>query len=82
MVAYAVRMAAGAIVVRQDAQAQSNWTKKEPRRSLLSVGRNALSSGLIRGEQIKRQLPKLALRLSELKSVVIDKKTDRRRKAA
>jgi hypothetical protein len=82
MVAYALRMAAGAIVVKQDGQAQFNWTRKGPRRSLLSVGRNALSSGLIKGEQIKRQLPKLALRLSELKSVVIDKKTDRRRKAA
>ncbi len=45
MVAYALRMAAGASEVRRDSQAQFNWTKKGPRRSLLSVGRNAVSSG-------------------------------------
>ena len=82
MVAYALRMAAGAMVVRQDSQAQFNWTRKGPRRSLLAVGRNAISSGLVKGEQIVRQMPKLALRLSELKSVVIGNKSDRRRKAA
>jgi hypothetical protein len=81
-VAYAVRMAAGAMVLKQDSQAQFNWTRKGPRRSLLSVGRNAVSSGLIKGEQIVRQLTRLALRLSEVKQVVIDRKTDRRRKAA
>jgi hypothetical protein len=37
MVAYALRMAAGASVVKRDEQAQFNWTKKGPRRSLLSV---------------------------------------------
>jgi hypothetical protein len=82
IVAYALRMAAGAIVVKADSQAQFNWTTKGPRRSLLAVGRNAISSGMVKGEQIVRQMPKLALRLTDLKRVVIGNKSDRRRKAA
>lgn len=82
IVAYALRMAAGAMVVKADSQAQFNWTRKGPRRSLLAVGRNAISSGMVKGEQIVRQMPKLALRLTELKRVVIGNKSDRRGKAA
>src|SRR5207253_3318314 len=62
MMAYALWMVAGASVVRKDEQAQSNWTKKGLRRSLLSVGRNALSSGLLKSDEVVKQLPKLALR--------------------
>ena len=73
MVAYAIRMAAGASVVKRDEQAQFNWTKKGPRRSLLSVGRNAVSSGLLKSEELVKQLPKLALRLDDLKLVEAEK---------
>jgi hypothetical protein len=82
MVAYALRMAAGASVVKKDEQAQFNWTTKGPRRSLLSVGRNAVSSGLVKSEEIVKQLPKLALRLSDLKLVVVEKPAKSRAKAA
>ena len=81
MVAYALRMAAGASVVKKDEQAQFNWTKKGPRRSLLAVGRNAVSSGLVKSEEIVKQLPKLALRLSDLK-LVVEKPAKSRAKAA
>lgn len=82
MVAYALRMGAGASVVRKDAQAQFNWTKKGPRRSLLSVGRNAVSSGLLKSDEIIKQLPKLALRLGDLKLVKEEKPSKSRAKAA
>jgi Transposase DDE domain len=82
MVAYALRMAAGASVVKTDEQAQFNWTKKGPRRSLLAVGRNALSSGLLESEDVIRQLPKLALRLVDLKLVKEEKPAKSRAKAA
>lgn len=81
MVAYALRMAAGASVVKKDAQAQFNWTKKGPRRSLLAVGRNALSSGLLKSNEVVKQLPKLALRLSDLKLVKEEKPVKSRAKA-
>jgi hypothetical protein len=82
MVAYALRMAAGASVVKKDEQAQFNWTKKGPRRSLLSVGRNAISSGLLKSEEIIKQLPKLALRLCDVKLVEVEKPAKSRAKAA
>ena len=82
MVAYALRMGAGASVLKKDREAQFNWTKKGPRRSLLSVGRNAISSGLIKGEEIIKQLPKLALRLSDVKLVEVEKPVKSRAKAA
>jgi hypothetical protein len=82
MVAYALRMAAGASVVKKDEQAQFNWTKKGPRRSLLAVGRNALSSGLLKSEEVIKQLPKLALRLGDLKLVKAEKPSKGRAKAA
>jgi hypothetical protein len=81
MVAYALRMAAGASVVKKDAQAQFNWTKKGPRRSLLSVGRNALSSGLLKSDEVVKQLPRLALRLGDLKLVKYEKPAKSRAKA-
>lgn len=81
MVAYALRMAAGASVVKQDEQAQFNWTKKGPRRSLLSVGRNALSSGLLKRDDVVKQLPKMALRLGDLKLVKDEKPAKSRAKA-
>jgi hypothetical protein len=73
MVAYALRMAAGASVVSKDEQAQFNWTKKGPRRSLLSVGRNAISSGLVKAEELVKQMPKMGLRLSDVKMVEVEK---------
>jgi Transposase DDE domain len=82
MVAYAIRMGAGASVVNKDCEAQFNWTKKGPRRSLLSVGRNAISSGLLKREEIIKQLPKLALRLSDVKIVEVEKPAKSRAKAA
>jgi hypothetical protein len=82
MVAYALRMAAGASVVKKDEQAQFNWTKKGPRRSLLSVGRNAISSGLLKSEELIKQLPKLALRLSDVKLVEVERPAKSRAKAA
>jgi hypothetical protein len=82
IVAYALRMAAGASVVKKDKQAQFNWTKKGPRRSLLSVGRNAVSSGLLKSEEVVKQLPKLALRLSNVKLVEVEKPAKSRTKAA
>jgi hypothetical protein len=82
IVAYALRMAAGASVVSKDAQAQFNWTKKGPRRSLLSVGRNAISSGLLKTEELMKQLPKLALRLVDVKLVEVEKPAKSRAKAA
>lgn len=82
MVAYAIRMGAGAAVLKKDEQAQFNWTKKGPRRSLLSVGRNAVSSGLLKREEIVKQLSKLALRLEELKLVKEGKPAKGRAKAA
>jgi len=82
MVAYALRMAAGASVVKKDEQAQFNWTKKGPRRSLLSVGRNALSSGLLKMDEVVKQLPKLALRLVDLKLVKEEKPVKSCAKAA
>jgi len=82
MVAYALRMAAGASVVSKDAQAQFNWTKKGPRRSLLSVGRNAISSGLLKTDELVKQLPKLALRLGDVKLVEVEKPVKSRAKAA
>jgi hypothetical protein len=81
MVAYALRMAAGASVVKKDAQAQFNWTTKGPRRSLLSVGRNALSSGLLKRDGVVKQLPKMALRLGDLKLVKDEKPAKSRAKA-
>jgi hypothetical protein len=81
-VAYAIRMAAGASEVKKDPQAQFNWTKKGPRRSLLSVGRNAVSSGLLKSEEVIKQLPKLALRLSDVKMVEVEKPAKSRAKAA
>lgn len=51
MVAYALRMAAGAVVCKQDNQAMFSWTRKGPRRSLLAVGRNAVTSGMLKPEQ-------------------------------
>ena len=82
MVAYALRLAAGASVVSKDEQAQFNWTKKGPRRSLLSVGRNAISSGLLKSDEIVKQLPKLALRLCDVKLVEVEKAAKSRAKAA
>ena len=82
MVAYALRMAAGASVVKKDSQAQFNWTKKGPRRSLLAVGRNALSSGLLKSEEIIKQLPSLALRLCDVKLVEVEKPAKSRVKVA
>jgi hypothetical protein len=81
MVAYALRLGAGASVVKKDEQAQFNWTRKGPRRSLLSVGRNAISSGLLKREEIVKQLPKLALRLGDLKLVQMEKPIKSRPKA-
>lgn len=81
MVAYALRMGAGASVRSKDEQAQFNWTKKGPRRSLLSVGRNAISSGLLKREEIVKQLPKLALRLCDVKLVESEKAVKSRSKA-
>ena len=81
MVAYALRMAAGASVVKKDAQAQFNWTRKGPRRSLLAVGRNALSSGLLKSNEVVKQLPKLALRLGDLKLVKEERPAKSRAKA-
>lgn len=81
MVAYALRMAAGVSVVKKDEQAQFNWTKKGPRRSLLAVGRNAVSSGLLKSEEIVKQLPKLGLRLGDLKLVKDEKSAKSRAKA-
>jgi Transposase DDE domain len=68
MVAYALRMAAGAYVSKQDRQAMFNWTRKGPRRSLLSVGRNALTSGLLELQPLLAELPCLALSLKQLSS--------------
>jgi hypothetical protein len=68
MVAYALRMAAGAHVLERDKQAMFNWTRKGPRRSMLSVGRNAITSGYLKIEELLNQLPKLALRLSEVET--------------
>jgi len=68
MVAYALRMAAGAHVLEQDKQAMFNWTCKGPRRSLLSVGRNAITSGSLKIEELINQLPKLALRLNNVET--------------
>jgi hypothetical protein len=82
MVAYALRMAAGASVVKKDEQAQFNWTTKGPRRSLLSVGRNALSSGLLKSDEVVKQLPQLALRLGDLKLVKTENPAKSRAKAA
>jgi hypothetical protein len=82
MVAYAIRMGAGASVVNKDCEAQFNWTKKGPRRSLLAVGRNAISSGLLKREEIIKQLPKLALRLCDVKMVEVEKPAKSRAKAA
>ena len=82
MVAYALRMAAGASVVNKDSQAQFNWGKKGPRRSLLSVGRNAVSSGLLKTEELIKQLPKLALRLCDVKLIEVEKAAKSRAKAA
>lgn len=82
MVAYALRMAAVASVVKRDSEAQFNWTKKGPRRSLLSVGRNALSSGLLKSDELVKQLPKLALRLGDVKMVEVEKPAKSRAKAA
>ncbi len=77
-----MRMAAGASEVKKDEQAQMNWTKKGPRRSLLSVGRNALSSGLLKAEEIVKQMPKLALRLGDVKLIEIEKPAKSRARAA
>ena len=82
MVAYVLRMAAGASVMKKDEQAQFNWTKKRPRRSLLSVGRNAISSGMLKREEIIKQMPKLALRLGDVKLVEVEKPAKSRAKAA
>lgn len=82
MVAYVLRMAAGASVVKKDSQAQFNWTNKGPRRSLLSVGRNAISSGLMKTEELIKQMPKLALRLSDVKLIEVEKPLKARAKAA
>ena len=82
IVAYALRMAAGASVLKKDSQAQFNWGKKGPRRSLLMVGRNAVSSGLLKAEELMKQMPKLALRLSDVKLVEIEKRAKSRAKAA
>jgi hypothetical protein len=68
MVAYALRMAAGAYVSKQDRQAMFNWTRKGPRRSLLSVGRNALTSGLLELQPLLTELPGLGLSLKQLSS--------------
>jgi len=81
-VAYALRMAAGASEVKKDSQAQFNWTKKGPRRSLLMVGRNAISSGLLKREEVMKQLPKLAMRLCDVKLVEVEKPAKSRAKAA
>ena len=82
MVAYALRMGAGASVVKKDEQAQFNWTKKGPRRSLLAVGRNALSSGLLKIDEVIKQLPELGLRLGDLKLMKEEKPAKSRAKAA
>ena len=82
MVAYALRMAAGASVVKKDCEAQLNWTKKGPRRSLLSVGRNAISSGLLKSDELIKQLPKLAIRLVDLRLVEVEKPAKSRARAA
>src|SRR6185369_8103014 len=55
IVAYAIRMAEGASEVKKDSQAQFNWGKKGPRRSLLMVGRNVVSSGLVKAEELVKQ---------------------------
>ena len=82
MVAYAIRMAAGASVLKNDEQAQFNWGKKGARRSLLSVGRNAISSGLMKAGEVVKQMPKLALRLSDMKLIEIEKPAKSRAKVA
>lgn len=82
MVAYALRVAAGASVVKKDEQAQFNWGKKGARRSLLSVGRNAISSGLMKSEELVKQMPKLALRLCDVKLIEEEKPVKGRVKAA
>lgn len=81
MVAYALRRAAGASEVKKDCEAQFNWTTKGPRRSLLSVGRNAISRGLLKTEELIKQMPKLALRLVDLKMVEVEKQAKSRSKA-
>jgi hypothetical protein len=82
MVAYAIRMAAGASEMKKDSQAQFNWGKKGARRSLLMVGRNVVSSGLVKAEELVKQLPKLALCLSDVKLVEVEKPAKSRAKAA
>jgi hypothetical protein len=80
--AYALRLAAGASEVKKDSQAQFNWAKKWRRRSLLWAGRNAISSGLVKSVEIIKQLPKLALRLCDVKMIEVEKGAKRRAKAA
>ena len=82
MVAYALRMAAGANEVKKDEQAQFNWGKKGARRSLLWVGRNVVSSGLVKAEELVKQMPKLGLRLSDVKLVEVEEPAKRRAKPA
>ena len=82
MVAYAIRMAAGASEVKKDSQAQFNWGKKGARRSLLMVGRNVVSSGLLKSGELVKQMPKLALRLSDVKLVEVENPPKSRAKAA
>ena len=81
-VLWCAAMAAGARVVKRDSEAQFNWTKKGPRRSLLSVGRNAISSGLLKSEGMVKLLPTLALRLCDVKLVEVEKPAKSRTKAA
>jgi hypothetical protein len=47
---------------------------------LLSVGRNALSSGLLKSDKVVKQLPKLALRLADLKLLKEEKPSKSRAK--
>jgi hypothetical protein len=75
-------MAAGASVVKEDSQAQFNWTKKGPRRSLLAAGRNAISRWLLKSGELVKQLPKLALGLADAKMVEIEKPVKSRAMAA
>jgi hypothetical protein len=46
------------------------------------VGRNAISGGLLKSEEIIKQLPKLALRSSDMKLLEVEKPAKSRAKAA
>ena len=46
--------------MKRDEGAKFNWKKKGPGCSSLAVGRNELNSGQMKGDELMKQLPKLA----------------------